>query len=37
MIRTDTEYRRALERLAEGAKYLDLQYEEFKKLVLCHN
>ena len=34
MIRTDTEYRRALERLEEGAKYLQLQYEEFKKLGL---
>ncbi len=34
MIRTDTEYHRALERFEEGAKYLKLQYEEFKKLGL---
>ena len=34
MIRTDTEYRRALERLEEGSKYLKLQKEEFQKLGL---
>ena len=34
MIRTESEYRRALERLAEGAKYLELQREQFKTLGL---
>jgi DNA-binding XRE family transcriptional regulator len=34
MIRTETEYRRSLERLEEGAKYLELQREQFKDLGL---
>jgi DNA-binding XRE family transcriptional regulator len=34
MIRTDTEYRRSLERLEEGAKYLELQRKQFKDLGL---
>lgn len=34
MIRTETEYRRSLERLEEGAKYLELQRKQFKDLGL---
>jgi DNA-binding XRE family transcriptional regulator len=34
MIQTDTDYRRALERLGEGAKYLELQRKQFKSLGL---
>jgi Helix-turn-helix len=34
MIRTETEYRRSLERLEEGSKYLELQRKQFKDLGL---
>jgi DNA-binding Xre family transcriptional regulator len=34
MIRTETDYRRSLERLEEGAKYLELQRKQFKELGL---
>jgi DNA-binding XRE family transcriptional regulator/uncharacterized protein YjiS (DUF1127 family) len=34
MIRTETEYRRSLERLEEGAKYLELQHKQLKELGL---